>query len=347
MRLGAILRTFLVSAPGGMVFTLLNIPLPWMLGPLTLALIYNNLGPGRARWSIAFRNAGLVVIGYCMGRTVTAATASKILANLPAMAAVTILMVLFCLATAYLVHRYTGISLASSILGSMPGGLGQMVLLSEEIKGADLTVVTVMQMMRVLSVVFLIPFIATYGLSPHGVNHLPLPPVGPTFHADGILPLILAPVGAWVATRLKIPIPYLLGPIFTTACCSLAGLFGPQLPRPLIITAQIFFGIYMGVIISLDTLRKLGRVFRWSLASSLALIAFTYLISNALAMLTPATVLSAFLGIAPGGITEMGVVALALHADVAFVTAFQLFRLFSILLAVPPLLRWGLTGRDR
>jgi uncharacterized membrane protein AbrB (regulator of aidB expression) len=36
----------------------------------------------------------------------------------------------------------------------------------------------------------------------------------------------------------------------------------------------------------------------------------------------------------------VGVVALALNADVAFIMSYQLFRLFSILLLVPPLMRW-------
>ncbi|MDD5100471.1 MAG: AbrB family transcriptional regulator [Syntrophales bacterium] len=41
----------------------------------------------------------------------------------------------------------------------------------------------------------------------------------------------------------------------------------------------------------------------------------------------------------PGGLAEMSVVALALNADAAFVLAYPLFRLFSILLVMPPPLR--------
>ena len=56
--------------------------------------------------------------------------------------------------------------------------------------------------------------------------------------------------------------------------------------------------------------------------------------------MTPATLLTGFLSTAPGGFSEVGVVALALNADVAFIMAYQMFRLFFILLLVPPLLRW-------
>jgi uncharacterized membrane protein AbrB (regulator of aidB expression) len=37
------LSTFLIAAAGGLLFYLLNIPLPWMLGPLTAAIIYNTV----------------------------------------------------------------------------------------------------------------------------------------------------------------------------------------------------------------------------------------------------------------------------------------------------------------
>jgi membrane AbrB-like protein len=312
-----------------------------MLGPLTITLLYNAAGRKRASWPIQLRNAGLVVIGYSMGRTVTLETAEQILTNLPAMTAVTFLTVLFCVVMGYVTHRQTGISLASGILGSMPGGLGQMVLLSEEIANADMTVVTFMQMSRVLTVVFIVPVIATYGMA-----HLPggpfLPPTGGTFSycLASVLPaLLIAPLGAWCAFLLKLPIPFLLGPIFATAVAVLFGSPVPPVPRPLMHTAQLFFGTYMGIIITLESLRQLGKVFPYAVGGSVALVTFTYLLGFGLTRITPADLLTAFLSTAPGGLTEMGIVALSLNADVTLVLAYHLFRLFSILLVVPPLLR--------
>ncbi len=174
MNLLSIITTGIIAIPGGFIFEFLHVPLPWMLGPLTITLLYNAAGGNRARWPVQFRNAGLIVIGYSMGRTVTVETTEQILANLPAMAAVTLLTVLFCAAIGYVTHRRTGISLATGILGNMPGGLAQMVLLGEEIADADATVVTFLQMSRVLMVVFIVPFIATYGMA-----HLPGGPLVP------------------------------------------------------------------------------------------------------------------------------------------------------------------------
>jgi membrane AbrB-like protein len=333
-----ILTTGLVAIPGGFLFSFLHIPLPWMLGPLTITLIHHALRGKGVRWPVEFRNAGLIVIGYSMGRTVTVETTQQILINLPGMVAVTLLIVLFSLATGYLTHRQTGISLASGILGSVPGGLAQMVLMAEEIKDADVTVVTLMQMARILAVLFIVPFVATYGIA-----HLPAgtPAVAAATHYGlAVLPaLLMAPLGAWLASRMNFPIPFLLGAIFATMAAVLIGFPAPPVPRPLINTAQLFFGVYLGITISLESLRGVGKVLPWAIGGSVALVAFTYLVGFGLTLVTPASLLTAFLSTAPGGITEMGIVALTLGADVAFILAYQLFRLFCILLAAPLLLR--------
>ena len=335
-----ILTTGLVAIPGGLLFYFLRIPLPWMLGPLTATLLYNALSGQRARWSIRLRNAGLIVIGYSMGRTVTFETAQQILTNLPGMTAATLLTVLFCLGTGYITHRRTGISLASGVLGSMPGGLAQMIILSEEVRDADVTVVTLMQMTRILAVVFIVPFVAIHGMAhPHG-GVLPLSGTAVPWNL-AVLPAILAaPLGAWLAYLLKLPIPFLLGPIFATTATILIGCPAPPVPGPLIRTAQLFFGVYMGIVITLESLRRLGKVLPYAAGSAVLLVAFTYLVAFGLTVVTPADLLSAFLGTAAGGLAEMGIVALALGADVAFVLAYQLFRLLTILLVIPPILRW-------
>ena len=334
-----IFTTCLVAIPGGMLFDFLRIPLPWMLGPLTVTLLYNALSGQRARWPVHFRNAGLIVIGYSMGRTVTFETTQQILANLPGMAAATLLTVLFCLGTGYITHRRTGISLASGVLGSMPGGLAQMIILSEEVRDADVTVVTFMQMTRVLAVIFIVPFVAIHGMAHPNSGVLPLSGTAVPWNL-AVLPAILAaPLGAWLAYLLKLPIPFLLGPIFATTAAVLAGCLAPPVPGPLIRTAQLFFGIYMGIVITLESLRRLGKVLPYAVGGAVLLVAFTYLVAFGLTVVTPANLLSAFLGTAAGGLAEMSIVALALGADVTFVLSYQLFRLFSILLVMPPLLR--------
>ena len=167
------------------------------------------------------------------------------------------------------------------------------------------------------------------------------PAAADTGDAIASLPALLsAPAGAWLATRWKLPVPCLLGPIFATATNVLAGNPAPAVPPLLLNAALIFFGTYFVILIPLEHLRRMGKVFAYALGGSAFLLLFTSLLGYGLTFLTPASFLTTFLSTAPGGLSELGAVALALHANAAFVTAYQLFRLFSILLLVPVLLRW-------
>ena len=53
----------------------------------------------------------------------------------------------------------------------------------------------------------------------------------------------------------------------------------------------------------------------------------------------------AMLALAPGGLTEMGLIALAIHADVAFVALHHVVRILIVIVFAPVLFRWVL-GRD-
>ena len=340
----SIIITFLVAIPAGFLFDYLHVPMPWMLGPIFATLLYNSIGNNnRAYCPLGLRDLALIVIGYSMGRGVTVETARQILVTLPAIVIVTVLTILFSVALGYFIHRRTGITLSSGILGSMPGGLPQMVLLTEEIKDSDLTVVSFMQTIRLLAIVFIVPFIATFGIA-----HVSGTPLSAPFHADHgpflqYLPAIaMAPIGAWLAFRLKLSSPFLMGPIFGTAAAVLCGFPALPVPRVLLNAAQIFFGIYMGIGITLKSLRRLGKVLPYAIGSAVTLVAFAFFLGYGLTFLMQASLLTTFLGTAPGGIAEMGITAIALHADISTVTAFHLFRLFTILLAVPPLLKWRL-----
>jgi uncharacterized protein len=333
--------SFFIALPAGILFSYLHIPLPWMLGPLSAAMIFNACTGNSVYWPVRLRNAGLIVMGYSMGRAVTAETTQHIWASLPSMFTITLLTLLFCAAAGYITHRQTGISLPSALLGSMPGGLSQMVVLCDEIKNTDLTVVTFMQTARLLAVLFIVPFIAT-----HSLASLPVGLVAPPMQVIEYNPLtswpamVLAPAVALLAYWLKLPTPFLLGPIFGAAAGVLSGFPAPPVQPTLLIVAQTFVGLYMGKNICLRSLCQLGKVLPYVIGGAVGLVGFSFGLGYLLTLLHPASLLTAFLSTAPGGMAEMGITAVILHADISTVVSYQLFRLFSILLSVPPLLKW-------
>lgn len=339
-----LLITLASAVVGGLIFSLVRLPLPWTLGPLAATLVLGKIRPGVVHWPLALREAGQLVLGYMMGRPFTAQVGLYILSQLHLMLAMTVVLILFSFAAGYVTHRQTGLSLPTAVLATVPGGLTQMVILSEEIAGADVGVVTVMQTLRMLSVVFTVPFLTIHGLGPAGpAAAAASAAAGGGF--GGALPFVAAVLaGAWLAVRIHLPTPYLLGPMLATALPVIGGLAAPAVPPLLLTAAQIAIGTYMGTTIDFSTLANWRKILSATLLNVLALLAVSLLIGYALAFAIPASLVTAFLSAAPGGMAEMGLTALLLGGDVSVVAGYHMFRLLFILLILPYFLRFWLKG---
>ena len=62
-----------LAVGGGLLFQVLHLPLPWMLGPLTVIMFANLSQKSKLAlaWPVGFRNAGLIVLGYMLGISFT------------------------------------------------------------------------------------------------------------------------------------------------------------------------------------------------------------------------------------------------------------------------------------
>ncbi|MFE5320049.1 AbrB family transcriptional regulator [Paenibacillus sp. NPDC056579] len=356
-----ILETILVTFAGGVLFTLLHVPLSWMLGPLTAVLLWTSFTKRRLTWPAGMRNAGLALLGYGMGLSFTMESARQISSQLPSMLIATILTVAFSLGAAFLTARYTGVSMASSAIGSIPGGLSQMVVLSEEIEGAETAVVAFMQTIRLLTVIFAVPFLAVHGLAGGAVTAAAgVPPTGSSSTSTGLfsslvdwgavivarpvffgLIVVIVLASAWIAVRLRFPTPFFLGPILAAGIITVAGYEPPHLPPLFTLLAQWSLGIYMGLGIKLSSLSNWKKLLPYSIAGSIAVVAFSLGLSYLFSKVHPMSLLTAFLSTSPGGMTEMAVTASMVGADVSMVVAYQMFRILFILFIVPYMLRWG------
>src|SRR3954469_3538083 len=65
------LITLFLAFIGGVIFTLLHIPIPWLLGPMTTVLIGSRFRAIQVYWPIQIRDAGLLILGYSIGLSFT------------------------------------------------------------------------------------------------------------------------------------------------------------------------------------------------------------------------------------------------------------------------------------
>ena len=155
----------LVAFGGGYCFERIGIYLPWMLGPLFVILIMKMKFGRYFYWPKKARSLGLMILGVQLGSSFTKPALEEMVLHLPYMLLSTIAVTLFTVVTGLLMAKPLKLSLGTALLGSFPGGLSQMVILSEELKNVNETVVAFMQTFRVIVVISIVPWMVTHVLS--------------------------------------------------------------------------------------------------------------------------------------------------------------------------------------
>ena len=84
---------FVLAALVGWTFDLAGMPIPWLLGGLAVALIAKTQFAEKASWPRVYRSAGLVVIGYSIGRYLTVSALHDIPGQLAGMVGATVCVV--------------------------------------------------------------------------------------------------------------------------------------------------------------------------------------------------------------------------------------------------------------
>lgn len=341
-----IVKTMIAAVLGGGLFYLLQLPLPWILGPTISGLVCQMLRISVC-WPMSLRNIGLVVLGAMMGIWFTADTLRQITLHLPGMMLITGTSLLFGFIIAYITAHQTGISLSSGLLGSTPGGFSQMVTLCDEFEDSDFAAVSVLQSIRLLSTIFLVPFIVVHGVAGEVAGFLPIAEqTMMALDTRTAIYVLTALAGAGAAWRVGLPTPFLLGPVLSIATLSVWGFDVPRTPPTLSAMAQICMGAYMGANIDCNSLRGQQKFVLYAVLGGLLMVASSLLSAWILTLLYPIDLATAFLSAAPGGTAEMAITAALIHADVSIVSGYQFFRMLFILLIMPYAFKWYLSRKN-
>lgn len=331
------------SIIGGMLFSIIGTPVPWLLGPIAATMIASRFKEVQLQWSPLVRNTGLMIIGYSFGIALTKEALIEIGSKLPSMLALTVLLILYCAGIAYLISKLTGVDYPTILTGSIPGGLSQMILFAEEVKGIDVPTVSFLQVSRLLMIVFTVPFIMLLGpfVDTSGSQEMvtstnfsvPLLP-------NGLIYIVMCLMMAFLGQKIHAPTPYLLGPIVGTAILNLTSFHAPYLPSAVLDASQLMVGGYIGLLLKPQGLKSKTKMISLAIFSGLFMILGSMALSLILIHLFGVSISTSFLSLAPGGMDQMGILAYEANADVSMVTGYQIFRLLFIFFVVPPLLRW-------
>ncbi|PFP25890.1 AbrB family transcriptional regulator [Bacillus sp. AFS073361] len=337
--------TLVTALIGGALFSIIHSPIPWLLGPMTALLIGSRFGKVQFYWPRMIRDTGLVIVGYSIGLSFSKEALLEIVAKLPSMLLMTVLLVCCCAGIAFVVSKLSGVDYPTVLIGSIPGGLSQMIIFAEELKGINITTVTFLQVARLIMIIFFVPFLIIGPLFNNTSNTVPNIVTGGAVSTGPFFPTIIwfgliCVVCALLARKLHFPTPYLLGPIIGTAIFNLIGAHGPSLPPSLLDASQLFIGAYIGLLLKPEKLEHKTKIISLALISGLVMILVSIGLSMLLVSFYHICHSTSFLALAPGGMDQMGILAHVIHADLSMVTGYQIFRLLFIYFVVPPILRW-------
>jgi len=154
---------------------------------------------------------------------------------------------------------------------------------------------------------------------------------------DLVLLSACALFGAVAGLKLNLPAPTFLGPLIFSTLIHIGGISDAQPPEFVVSAAQVMLGSVLGCRFFGFGPRLIGCVLALSLSSTIAsfsvVIAFAVVFEAFLGL----PKLSSILALVPGGLSEMGLIALSLGADVNLVLLLHVSRTTMALVAARPI----------
>lgn len=330
--LPVVLATLALGAAGGGAAMALHLPLGMLLGALMAVGVASALGARVGGRPLAvpqhWRFALVPVIGVAIGASFTPA----LVAQAPRWAfSIGALLVFVPLAhvMGYLIFaRWGGLARPTAFYAAMPGGLMESLHLGEE-AGADIQMLTLLQFLRLILCIVLVPVIFTIGTG-HAVGSAAgtaMPGADVTAGPVDWLVMIAAGVIGMIGGKAaRLPAHIIVGPILASAAAHMAGLTAAAPPGWTILVTQWVVGTSLGARFAGIRGRTLWLALRLSLAAAAAMLTMGYGAALALHGLVDQPVAALFLAYAPGGISEMSLVALSLQISAVFVSVHHVVR---------------------
>ena len=324
--------------------------MPWMLGSLFATAI---VAPFLARvfnpcptFPEPIRRSCIALIGVMIG----ASFSPDLVPLLPPLWLSLVAMLAFVLIShgvGYQLYRRVGrYDPKTAFYASMPGGLIEAISFGEA-AGCDPRTLTVQHFTRIVLVVIVVPLsLLVWHGSAVGSAAGEVLGRGPWHLADVLWVAVLAGVGLLLSPWLRLPAGHLMTPLLISAMVHATGAVAVTSPDWLLHLAQLIVGAGLGTRFVDYERAQLLRALGMSCLSVSCVLVLSVMFAIALSELTPLPVEALFISFAPGGVTEMSLIALSFGVSPMLVALHHLVRISltvgSVVLWVK--LRWFRQG---
>ena len=332
-RLPKILAALGLGFIGGAVAAWLQLPLPWMMGALWVTMAAALCG---ANLVIVppLRRAVLSIMGLYLGTTFSPEALTSLRESPASLSMMLVFVAVIIVLLFVLYKRFLHMDAVTSFCSAAPGGLALMLTLAQG-RGSDERLVALVQTIRVVFVVVTVPLVVRFATDGAA---LPVAPVaqsaGQGALAWGISGAIFA-VGIGAGLMLRRPAAFMLAPMVLSAALHVTGIVQLVLPPVVINAALLVLGASIGVRFCGVRLSRVADVGLIAAGGSILLLALTFGFSWLAALSLDVPYLVMLLALAPGGIAEMCLIAIAFGVDPPFVALHHLARISLLLLVAP------------
>ncbi len=337
-RLRGLAIAFLVAGLAGWLFTILKLPLPWMLGPLFLSLSLSAMGrPLESPTFLVFPARAMV--GVAIGSSFSPDLLAKGTGALFSIAMMVPFSVIITFVGVVFLHRLARFDKPTAFFSAAPGGLSDMLFFAMD-AGANLRKVALIQTARLLMIVCIVPFWLQY------VDGLPLGGVAPQAkgphpftYQDGLWIFFIAAVGWWLGALIGLKGSSMIGPLLFGGVLHFFGIASVTMPSEVLVFVQVTVGIVIGVTFLGITIREFTTILCWGFVLSAFLVisaAVWALLAQPITGLDPTLLLLSYV---PGGQVEMAILGIILGLDVAILTTHHIVRVSLIIVGAQLVMR--------
>lgn len=324
------LALFLGGA-GGTLFNLVDLPLAWMLGAMVTTALASIAG---VKLSIprGLRDPWITILGVMLGSNFSADTFHSLLDWIPSIIALPVYVVALSFVGRTYLRRIAGFEPQTAYFASAPGGLAEMILIGDHY-GGDMRRIALMHSTRVFLVVILLPLSLSLFVS----DLVLMPSIGrvaPTARELVVL-ITCAICGFWIARRVGLPAPQMLGPMILSALAHLVGWVEAAPPIAFIAGAQIVMGSSLGARFSGIQVHEILHAVVVCFGLTTILLSLSATLAWVMSQMVAMPFIVLLIAFSPGGVAEMGLVALAIGADPTFVACIHILRIALVIVLAP------------
>lgn len=341
-----ILLGYSIGLLGSLSFVRLGLPLPWFLGSLLICIVASV-----ARVPFDKPSMLSVPTRAVLGVTIGAAFTPELIGQFRGMAWSLGLLVPFMIAIMGIgmlfFERVAKFDRPTAFFCAVPGGLTDMVSMAAD-AGANTRSVTLVQATRIVLIIAILPFWLQWG---GGRQISGMTPPGQRLTefllVDGVMLVALGWAGWKLAKAVGLAGAPLIGPMLLSGAAHALGWTAAKVPLEVLIFAQVTLGILLGSQFRGLTFNEFRTTMTWGAAFSVILIAVSLLVALAVSWGTGFHSTAVLLAYAPGGQTELNLVAYILHLDVAYTALHHLVRLGIVIMGAQLVLKLNTSWRGR